>query len=156
MAERSATTSRGGLRAVERFMKHYFLVAKDVGDLTTILCSALEMQQLKTSPGSSRLLSPLNWKTRRQLRTAHRFPHRQRSLNVADPDVFKRDPVNLIRFFAEASQTDAFLHPDAIRLLAPVAAPHRRQAARTTRKPTASFVELLSRPKPVPRCRCGA
>ena len=32
-------------------MKHYFLVAKDVGDLTTILCSALEMQQLKASPG---------------------------------------------------------------------------------------------------------
>jgi len=26
-------------------MKHYFLVAKDVGDLTTILCSSLEMQQ---------------------------------------------------------------------------------------------------------------
>ena len=29
-------------------MKHYFLIAKDVGDLTTILCGALEMQQLKT------------------------------------------------------------------------------------------------------------
>ena len=29
-------------------MKHYFLVAKDVGDLTTILCSALEMEQVKT------------------------------------------------------------------------------------------------------------
>ena len=39
-----ATPTRGGLRAVERFMKHYFLVAKDVGDLTTILCSALEMR----------------------------------------------------------------------------------------------------------------
>ena len=38
------------MQDVERFMKHYFLVAKDVGDLTTVLCSALEMQQLKTLP----------------------------------------------------------------------------------------------------------
>ena len=51
MAERSAIATPRRLRAVERFMKHYFLVAKDVGDLTTILCSALEMQQLKTAPG---------------------------------------------------------------------------------------------------------
>ena len=51
MAERLGYVERGGLRAVERFMKHYFLVAKDVGDLTTILCSALEMEQVKASPG---------------------------------------------------------------------------------------------------------
>ena len=51
MAERLGYASRRGLRAVERFMKHYFLVAKDVGDLTTILCAALEIEQLKTSPG---------------------------------------------------------------------------------------------------------
>jgi UTP:GlnB (protein PII) uridylyltransferase len=37
LAERLGYRSERGLRAVERFMKHYFLVAKDVGDLTTIL-----------------------------------------------------------------------------------------------------------------------
>ena len=47
----SATATMAGLRAVERFMKHYFLVAKDVGDLTRIVCSALEVKQLKTTPG---------------------------------------------------------------------------------------------------------
>ena len=36
-------------------MKHYFLIAKDVGDLTTILCGALEMQQLKSAPSYKRL-----------------------------------------------------------------------------------------------------
>ena len=35
-------TPRSGLRNVERFMKHYFLIAKDVGDLTAILCARLE------------------------------------------------------------------------------------------------------------------
>ena len=35
---------------VERFMKHYFLVAKDVGDLTAIVCAALEERQTKPTP----------------------------------------------------------------------------------------------------------
>ena len=42
--------------AVERFMKHYFLVAKDVGDLTRIFCAALEEQQAKHVPGSPAVL----------------------------------------------------------------------------------------------------
>ena len=118
MAERLGYAQRRGLRAVERFMKHYFLVAKDVGDLTTILCSALEMQQLKTSPGLNRLLNPLSWRMRRAGPPANSdFRIDNGRLNVADAEVFKRDPVNLIRFFAKAEQTDAFLHPDAIRLL---------------------------------------
>jgi [protein-PII] uridylyltransferase len=117
LARQLGYNDRRGLRAVERFMKHYFLMAKDVGDLTTILCAALEMQQLKSSPGLSRLLRPLNWKARRQIRTRTEFRIDNDRLNVADADVFKRDPVNLIRFFAEARHTNAFLHPDAIRLL---------------------------------------
>jgi [protein-PII] uridylyltransferase len=117
LARQLEYNDRKGLRAVERFMKHYFLVAKDVGDLTTILCGALELQQLKSAPGFSKLLGPLNWKVRRQLRTRTDFRIDNDRLNVADQDVFKRDPVNLIRFFAVARYTNAFLHPDAIRLL---------------------------------------
>ncbi len=117
LAQQLGYNERGGLRAVERFMKHYFLIAKDVGDLTTILCAALEMQQLKASPDLGRLLRPLTWKARRQIRARTDFRIDNDRLNVASPDVFKRDPVNLIRFFAEARHTNAFLHPDAIRLL---------------------------------------
>ena len=117
MAQSLGYTSRGGLRAVERFMKHYFLIAKDVGDLTTILCGALEMHQLKTTPGYKRFLSPLNWKMRREVRQKTDFRIDNDRLNVADPEVFTRDPVNLIRFFAQAANTGAYLHPDAIRVL---------------------------------------
>lgn len=39
-----------GLSPVERFMKHYFLVAKDVGDLTRIFCAALR----RSTPRRSR------------------------------------------------------------------------------------------------------
>ena len=39
MAERLGYKGHAGLSAVERFMKHYFLVAKEVGDLTGIVCA---------------------------------------------------------------------------------------------------------------------
>lgn len=117
LAEMLGYQDRGGLKAVERFMKHYFLVAKDVGDLTTILCTALEMQQLKSSPRIDKILNPLNWKMRRQIREKTDFRIDNDRLNVANPNVFKNDPVNLIRFFLHAETTDTFLHPDAIRLL---------------------------------------
>jgi [protein-PII] uridylyltransferase len=117
MAARLGYSDRAGLRAVERFMKHYFLVAKDVGDLTTILCSALEMQQHKTSPVLSRFFAPAGWRQRRQLRRTTEFRIDNGRLNVSGPDVFKRDPVNLIRFFAKAEETATFFHPEAVRLL---------------------------------------
>jgi len=117
MAERLGYVRRRGLRAVERFMKHYFLVAKDVGDLTTILCAALEIEQVKPSPGLTQLLNPLSWRTRRRIRASSDFRIDNGRLNVADAAVFKRDPVNLIRFFAKAEQTGAFFHPNAVRLL---------------------------------------
>jgi [protein-PII] uridylyltransferase len=109
---------RSGLKAVERFMKHYFLVAKDVGALTTILCSALEMRQLKSTPGLSSLIAnSMNWRVRREIRSRTDFRVDNDRLNIADPEVFKRDPVNIIRFFAHAEHIDAALHPDAIRQL---------------------------------------
>ena len=117
MAERLGYAERAGLRAVERFMKHYFLVAKDVGDLTTILCSVLEMEQHKASPGLAQLFNPLSWRTRRRIRITSDFRIDNGRLNVADADVFKRDTVNLIRFFATAERTGAFFHPAAVRLL---------------------------------------
>ena len=117
LAEALGYAERDGLRSVERFMKHYFLVAKDVGALTTILCSALEIRQLKTTPGLASLISPLNWRTRREIRQRTDFKVDNDRLNIADPDVFKRDPVNIIRFFAHAESTGAALHPDAIRRL---------------------------------------
>jgi len=117
LAERLGYRDKGGLRAVERFMKHYFLVAKDVGDLTTILCTALEIQQLKSSPVFDGIFNPLSWMTRRQIRERTDFRIDNGRMNIADPGVFERDPTNLIRFFAQAENTNTFLHPNAIRQL---------------------------------------
>jgi [protein-PII] uridylyltransferase len=48
-----------GPEGVERFMKHYFLIAKDVGDLTRIFCAALEEEEVKQAPSFNRLLQTL-------------------------------------------------------------------------------------------------
>ncbi|HWV83322.1 MAG TPA: [protein-PII] uridylyltransferase [Hyphomicrobiaceae bacterium] len=109
--------SRLGLKSVERFMKHYFMVAKDVGDLTTVLCSWLEVQQLKLSPAFDALFDPMGWRMRRRVRRTTAFRIDNGRLNVADPDVFRRDPVNLIRYFAQVEETGSLLHPQAIRLI---------------------------------------
>ncbi|MDX2159448.1 MAG: [protein-PII] uridylyltransferase [Hyphomicrobiaceae bacterium] len=117
LAGRLGYTDRGGLKGVERFMKHYFLVAKDVGDLTTILCAALEMQQLVRSPTMDALFDPLGWRTRRRIRRMSDFRIDNGRLNVADAKAFERDPVNLIRFFAYAEEGQARIHPAALRLI---------------------------------------
>ena len=44
VGRRMGYTDHTGARGVERFMKHYFLVAKDVGDLTRIFCAVLESE----------------------------------------------------------------------------------------------------------------
>src|SRR5580692_4988321 len=45
IGRRMGYTDHAGTRGVERFMKHYFLIAKDVGDLTRIFCALLEAEQ---------------------------------------------------------------------------------------------------------------
>lgn len=143
MAERLGYKRHGGLRTVERFMKHYFLVAKDVGDLTTILCNALEIQQLKTAPGLNRLLNPLSWRIRREVRQKTDFRIENDRINVRDKDVFKRDPVNIIRFFARAEHTDTYLHPDALRLIRS-ALPSINHSLQSDPEANRIFLELLT------------
>src|SRR5579863_2315152 len=67
IAVRLGYTEHPGLRDVERFMKHYFLVAKDVGDLTAILCAGLEERQAKPAPVLSRVIARLRPRSRREL-----------------------------------------------------------------------------------------
>src|SRR5262245_58253949 len=73
MAERLGYRGHAGLSAVERFMRHYFLVAKEVGQLTGIVCSALELKQLKSLPTLDTLLAPFSWRRRAKLRRTSDF-----------------------------------------------------------------------------------
>ncbi|MBN9070558.1 MAG: [protein-PII] uridylyltransferase [Rhizobiales bacterium] len=116
IAERLGYTSHPGLSAVERFMKHYFLVAKTVGDLTRIFCAALEEEQAKYVPGFNRIFLTFQ-RRRRKLAGTSDFIVDNHRLNVADAHVFERDPVNLLRLFWFADKHGLEFHPDALKLL---------------------------------------
>ncbi|MBX9845873.1 MAG: [protein-PII] uridylyltransferase [Xanthobacteraceae bacterium] len=115
IAIRLGYTEHPGMKDVERFMKHYFLVAKDVGDLTAILCSALEDQQAKPAPVLSRMIAKLRPRGRRALADADGFFDDNNRLTIAGLEVFAQDPVNLIRMFRIAQKHNLVLHPDAMR-----------------------------------------
>jgi len=119
IAVRLGYTSHPGMQDVERFMKHYFLVAKDVGDLTAILCAKLEDQQAKPAPVLSRMMARLRPSmNRRRLPESDDFIVDNNRINLAGPDVFKHDPVNLIRIFRVAQKNNLAFHPDAMRTVA--------------------------------------
>src|SRR5436309_15972992 len=97
-------------------MKHYFLVAKDVGDLTSILCAKLEEEQAKPAPVLSRMVARLRPSIkRRRVPDSDDFIIDNNRINLAAPDVFKHDPVNLIRIFQLAQKNNLAFHPDAMR-----------------------------------------
>lgn len=105
-------TDHAGTRGVERFMKHYFLVAKDVGDLTRIFCAALEAEQ-KRKPKASALHRWFGTKKHEK----DGFIVEGNRLSIGQKEAFLADPVNLIRLFWEADRTGFDIHPTALRLV---------------------------------------
>ena len=112
IAQRLGYSDRPGLSDVERFMKHYFLVAKDVGDLTRLLCARLEALQAVTTPNLSRMVRSLTGKGARCLSRDFRAEHDR--IVAERPDVFRTDPVNMLRVFALADEHDIRPHPDTL------------------------------------------
>jgi len=117
IAVRLGYTAHPGLRDVERFMKHYFLIAKDVGDLTAILCAELEDSHAKSVPVLSRVMARLRPVKRTTLADNDDFMVENNRIDLANANAFKRDPVNLIRIFQLAQKRNLAFHPDAMRVI---------------------------------------
>ena len=117
VAQRLGYTEHPGQQDVERFMKHYFLVAKDVGDLTAILCSELEDSHAKSVPVLSRMMAKLRPVKRTKLAESDDFIVDKNRIRLAHADAFKRDPVNLLRVFYLAQKHNLAFHPDTMRAL---------------------------------------
>ena len=108
IGQRMGYTDHAGSRGVERFMKHYFLVAKDVGDLTRIFCAILEADQKR-----KRRLPWVRWGIGR--RGLEGFVLDGERLTIPTDDFFEKDPVALIRLFHVAQRTELDIHPRALR-----------------------------------------
>mgnify|MGYP001461378072 CR=1 FL=1 len=116
VAERLEVVSRKGLSGIERFMKRYFLIAKDVGDLTAIVCAAMEARETMPRPLLDRFLGRFRRKRTRFLDTEG-FAIWNGRLTLASDDAFEKDPVNLIRLFWLADKRDLAIHPEAKHLV---------------------------------------
>jgi [protein-PII] uridylyltransferase len=101
---------RARLRGVERFMKHYYLVAKEVGDLTRIFCAALEAEHRRKPRFSLARLSMFE-------RSADGFPIEGGRLSLADAAKLERDPVAILRLFHTAQKRDLDVHPRALKAI---------------------------------------
>ncbi|MEM7441938.1 MAG: [protein-PII] uridylyltransferase [Pseudomonadota bacterium] len=109
-------TAHAGTSGVERFMKHYFLIAKDVGDLTRIFCSALEAEN-QHRPRGRRSLRLRLFKSNEDGQPLDGFVVDGGRLNVADDKQFRNDPVDLIRLFRVAQKHDLPFHPNALKVV---------------------------------------
>ena len=124
-------------------MKHYFLIAKDVGDLTAIVCAALWKSARPSRPKRSTAFWDDCAGARGPWPTPADFRIDTDRVNVIKPDAFERDPVNLIRLYWVADRSSLAIHPDASRL---VTQSLKRIDARLRNNPEANrlFLEILT------------
>ncbi len=108
MGRRMGYRDRSSARSVERFMKHYFLVAKEVGDFSRIFLATLRPKK-RSGP-------LVGW---RHLMLGHRTPPgfaiTDGWLKTKSGAIFRDDPVNLLRVFSYAHQLKIDLHPSSLR-----------------------------------------
>jgi [protein-PII] uridylyltransferase len=112
IARRMGYGDRGDAPAVERFMRRYFLIAKEVGALTRVFAAKLESERVKQQPkGLSRLIPGRGRLRKKALDPG--FHEEGGRLNIDGPEVFEKDPINLLRLFRLADRHNLDLHPDA-------------------------------------------
>ena len=98
--------SRGGMRGVERFMKRYYLAARDVGSLTRIICAAMETDFRKRR---------LGWAEEFQGRQDFgHFRIRSGRINLDPDQMFREAPLRMLEIFRLALEQKADLHPQAL------------------------------------------
>ena len=109
IARRMGYGDRDGNLAVERFMKHYFLVAKSVGELTRVLCASLEADRLESAPRRSGAVGPSP--------EVDGIRSEGGRLAVLDEAAFDERPVRLIKLFRLAQTGGLDIHPRTLRLV---------------------------------------
>ena len=101
---------RAGAKGVERFMKRYYLVAKEVGDLTRVFCAQLEEQHKRKKFFRLPRLG-------QRRRVVDGFVIEGGRIDVEHAKVFAEDPVRLLRLFRLAQQREVDIHPRALKLI---------------------------------------
>jgi [protein-PII] uridylyltransferase len=110
IAARMGFHDRNGMKGVERFMRYYYLIAKQVGDLTRIFCAALETAHARRP----RLRLPF---IGAKPRDVEGFVAEYGRLRVASDKAFAENPVDILRLFRVAQHHALDIHPETLRLI---------------------------------------
>ena len=110
IAEAMGYSDLRGRRAVEYFMQDYFTHATKVGELSRIFLTAMEAVSVKRELNFLKVL-------KRKPRIGEGYILVQNRLAIADPEVFLKNNLNLLRLFEEGLRTKLLIHPDAMRLV---------------------------------------
>ena len=110
VARRMGSKDRKGELPVERFMRRYFVIARDVGALTRAMSAKLEAQHAKQAGGLMRLL-PLPGRRRKS--AVDGVVEEAGRLTVTDATALADNPVRMLELFREADRLGLDLHPDA-------------------------------------------
>jgi len=140
IAARMHYADRPGKPPVERFMRHYFLHAKMVGDLTGLFLAHLDQQFAKR--GRRFGLPAIRWRRRK----LNGFTVERERLNIPHDDFFAEDPVRLLELFAIADREGLEIHPLAMRA-AGRNAKLIDQQVRTDSRANAFFLDVLTSPR---------
>ena len=114
IAERLGYKDRPGASAVQRFMRHYFIVAKQVGALTRLVSAALEERRQKERPSLFSFFKKLTIEEPDIEHPSFRSVSGRIDF-VEKGDPLLGDPVNMIRLFHIADRTTSYIHPAALR-----------------------------------------
>ena len=109
ISKRLGYNDRASGRGVERFMRHYFLMTKTVGDLTRVLCAVLEEEHRKKR---LRFRIPTFSLFRR---TSEGFKLDGGRLALDSDGLLSKDPLKIVQLFHEAQRLGLDIHPHALR-----------------------------------------
>lgn len=108
LADRMGYRDHAGTSGVERFMKHYFLIAKDVGNLTGIFCAALESRHQP---------SPIFKMPTLFNREVEGFTIKSGRLTVMSRQHFKKHPIDMLRLFEVSQRNKLEIHPATLQMI---------------------------------------
>lgn len=139
VAERMGYRDRGDTKAVERFMKAWFLTAKTVGDLTRVFCAVLEDERkhIYRLPFPSLMFNP--WKLKGFITFNGRLaaPHEE---------FLHERPLRLLELFALAQKHELDIHPRTLRYVSRLL-PLINRTLREDKAANDLFLEMLTSAK---------
>lgn len=138
LSEKLGYAERAGLSGVERFMKHYFLTVKNVGDLTRIFCAYLEEEHKR------RPIRFSNFSFRSKY--ADGFPLEGSRISIKRAEDIQEDPVKMIEIFRVAQKYELDIHPRALRMIRQNLK-YIRGRTRNDKRANEIFIEIMTHDK---------